>query len=97
MTLVLVITFAAVIVAAALASLYLKDMVSAIIAAGTVSLLASVLYLVFGAPDVAMTEAAIGSALTTVVFLLAWNRIKKISESPREYDPEDGERKEVRE
>ncbi len=97
MTLVLVIAFGAVIVAAALASLYLKDMVSAIIASGTVSLLASVLYLVFGAPDVAMTEAAIGSALTTVVFLLAWNRIKKISQSPRKYEPQGGEAKEDRE
>jgi energy-converting hydrogenase B subunit D len=81
---VLVLTFGVLILAGAIAALYLKDMVSAIIAAGIVSLLASVLYLVFGAPDVAMTEAAIGSALTTVVFLLAWNRIKKISEEGRE-------------
>ncbi len=32
--------------------------------------------MLYGAPDVAMTEAAIGSALTTVVFLFAWSRIR---------------------
>ncbi|MCK5156274.1 MAG: DUF4040 domain-containing protein [Spirochaetales bacterium] len=62
-----------------IAALYIKDTVSAIIAAGAVSLLASIIYLLVGAPDVAMTEAAIGSALTTVVFLFAWSRIKDAS------------------
>ena len=57
------------------AAVLLKDVTSSIIASGIVSLLASVLYLIYGAPDVAMTEAAIGSALTTVVFLIAWARI----------------------
>ena len=60
----------------AIASLYMKDIVSAIITVGSVSLLASVIYLFVGAPDVAMTEAAIGAALTAVVFLFAWSRIK---------------------
>jgi uncharacterized MnhB-related membrane protein len=41
----------------------------------------SVLYLVLAAPDVAMTEAAIGSALTTVVFLYALKRIRNIERS----------------
>ncbi len=60
----------------AIASLYMKDIVSAIITVGSVSLLASVIYLFVGAPDVAMTEAAIGAALTAVVFLFAWSRVK---------------------
>ena len=60
----------------AIASLYMKDIVSAIITVGSVSLLASVIYLFVGAPDVAMTEATIGAALTAVVFLFAWSRVK---------------------
>ena len=51
--------------------------ISAIIAAGAISLLASLLYIVLAAPDVAMTEAAIGSGLTTIVFLFALNKIRK--------------------
>lgn len=84
MTFALVIVFGIMMLGGALAALYLKDMVSAIVASGTVSLLASVLYLIYGAPDVAMTEAAIGSALTTVVFLYAWNRIVRQRNSDKE-------------
>lgn len=65
-------------IAAAVMVIYSRDIVGAIIASGVVSLLASIVYLVAGAPDVAMTEAAIGSGLTTVVFLFAWSRIRHL-------------------
>ncbi len=55
----------------ALAAVHLNQTVPAIIAAGIVSLFASVLYLLLAAPDVAMTEAAIGAGLSTVIFLYA--------------------------
>lgn len=55
-----------------------------IILSGGVSLAASVVFLLMGAPDVAMTEAAIGSGLTTVVFLFALAR-------SREADREDSD------
>jgi len=54
-----------------------KKLVVSIIAAGAVSLFASVLYLVLEAPDVAMTEAAIGSGLSTIIFFYVLNKIKK--------------------
>jgi energy-converting hydrogenase B subunit D len=88
MMFVLLIVFGVMMIAAALVALYSKDIVGAIVAAGVVSLLASVLYLIFGAPDVAMTEAAIGSALTTVVFLFAWSRIRALAQTD---DSSDGE------
>jgi energy-converting hydrogenase B subunit D len=56
---------------AALAALYTSSRTAAVLIAGAVSLIASLLFLLNGAPDVAMTEATVGSALTTVVFLLA--------------------------
>lgn len=64
-------------VVAALFALYQKSLVGTVISAGAVSLLASIVYLVLDAPDVAMTEAAIGSALTTMVFLYALRQIKE--------------------
>ena len=47
-----------------------------ILAAGLVSLLAAVQYLLLGAPDVAMTEAAIGSGLTTFLFFFVLARVR---------------------
>ena len=49
----------------------LNSIVSAVISAGLASLFASVVYVVLAAPDVAMTEASIGSGLTTMIFLYA--------------------------
>jgi uncharacterized MnhB-related membrane protein len=63
---------------AAFIAIYQKNLLSAIVAAGVISLLASVIYILLAAPDVAMTEAAIGSGLTTIVFLYALNKIKKV-------------------
>ena len=54
-----------------------KKLVVAIIATGAVSLFASVLYLILAAPDVAMTEAAIGSGLSTIIFFYVLNKIRK--------------------
>lgn len=63
--------------AAAFAAIYLKSLLASIISAGVISLLASVMYLILGSPDVAMTEASIGSGLTTVIFLFALHRVRK--------------------
>ena len=49
----------------------LNSIVSAVVSAGLASLFASVVYVVLAAPDVAMTEASIGSGLTTMIFLYA--------------------------
>lgn len=65
-----------IILAGALVAIYQKKMVIAILAAGTVSLFASLLYLLLAAPDVAMTEAAIGSGLSTIIFFYALNKIR---------------------
>jgi len=54
-----------------------KKLTVAVIASGMVGLMASVLYLLMAAPDVAMTEAAIGSGLTTVLFFYVLFKIKK--------------------
>lgn len=48
----------------------------AILASGLVGLLASVLFLILASPDVAMTEAAIGSGLTTFLFFFVLARVR---------------------
>ena len=58
-------------------AVYNKSNVVSIISAGAVSLLASVIYLLLAAPDVAMTEAAIGSGLSTIIFFYVLNKITK--------------------
>jgi len=49
----------------------LERMVGAVVSAGLASLFAAVTYVILAAPDVAMTEASIGSGLSTVIFLYA--------------------------
>jgi energy-converting hydrogenase B subunit D len=88
MMMIVLVVLGVMMVVSAFVALYTRDVVGAIVAAGAVSLLASVVYLMFGAPDVAMTEAAIGSALTTVVFLFAWSRIRSIASEKEGGDTE---------
>jgi len=74
---VIVIVLGLIMIIAAFLAIHQKNLVAAVISAGVISLLASILYLLLAAPDVAMTEAAIGSGLTTVVFLYTISKIKK--------------------
>jgi hypothetical protein len=62
---------------AALIALFTSSTVVAVLSAGLVSLFASVMFLLLAAPDVAMTEAAIGSGLTTFLFFFVLGRIRR--------------------
>ncbi|MBF0254910.1 MAG: DUF4040 domain-containing protein [Gammaproteobacteria bacterium] len=64
------------IVAAVMAVRGKRSLPIAILAAGLVSLLTSVQFLLLAAPDVAMTEAAIGSGLTTFLFFFVLSRVR---------------------
>jgi len=72
----IIIVLGIIMIASAFMAIYMRSLLSSIIAAGVISLLASIIYLLLAAPDVAMTEAAIGSGLATVVFLYAFNKVK---------------------
>ncbi|RLA93129.1 MAG: hypothetical protein DRG83_21435 [Deltaproteobacteria bacterium] len=61
----------------AVAACVFKDLLSAIIAAAFVSLIAAVLFYFLQAPDVAMAEAAVGAALTTAIFVVAIRRTNR--------------------
>ena len=70
------ILFAIAMIGSALVAISVNRISMAILAAGLVSLLASVMFLFLAAPDVAMTEAAIGSGLTTFLFFFVLGRVR---------------------
>lgn len=55
----------------------LDSLVGAVVSTGLASLFAAVTYVVLAAPDVAMTEASIGSGLSTAIFLYAVRRTRE--------------------
>lgn len=61
-------------------AIYHKSLQVAVIASGIISLFASVIYIFLAAPDVAITEASIGSALTVVIFFYVLNKIRRIDD-----------------
>ena len=67
---------------AAVAVLLLDSLVSAIAAASVVSLSLSVLFVILQAPDVALTEAVVGSGLSTVILALALRHISRTMARP---------------
>jgi uncharacterized MnhB-related membrane protein len=64
-----------VMLAAALAVLLLESFLAALAAFSVVSLGLSVLFVILRAPDVAMTEAAVGAGLSSLLFALALRRL----------------------
>jgi uncharacterized MnhB-related membrane protein len=64
------------ILASGLLAVCLKSLLAAAVSAGLASLFAAVCFLLLGAPDVAMTEASIGSGLSTTIFLYAIHKTR---------------------
>lgn len=60
---------------AALLVLLLDNLVAAVAAASVVSLLLSLLFALLAAPDVALTEAAVGAGLSGAVLALGLHRL----------------------
>jgi multicomponent Na+:H+ antiporter subunit A len=71
------ILFCLVLVAAAFMAIFTRNLLSSSVLVGVVSLIVSYLFLRMSAPDVAMTEAAIGAGLSTVIFLIAIRRTEE--------------------
>ncbi|MBU0497024.1 MAG: DUF4040 domain-containing protein [Candidatus Thermoplasmatota archaeon] len=65
------------IVASAVVSIYLKDLLAAVIALAAMSLLLSLEFYILQAPDVAIAEAGVGACLTTAIFVIAIRATKR--------------------
>ena len=62
-------------VAAILAS-HFDNLLSSIIALGATGIFAAAEFLILHAPDVAISEAAVGAALTPLIFIVTLRKIK---------------------
>ncbi|MEF3245068.1 MAG: DUF4040 domain-containing protein [Caldisericaceae bacterium] len=60
-----------------LISIEVKDLLAAVIFMGAASLIVSLIFLILQAPDVAMSEAAIGAALTMAIYVIAVKKTEK--------------------
>jgi energy-converting hydrogenase B subunit D len=86
---VMTLLLASAMIVAALVAIRAKGLPVAILAAGLVGLFASVLFIILAAPDVAMTQAAIGSGLSTFLFFFVLGRVRgmrKLGDEEGEFD-----------
>ena len=75
---------AVVLVAAALYAVLQKDLLYAVISTGVISVILSVFFFLMQAPDVALTEAAIGIALTTIIFIITIRNTTRYEDDPKD-------------
>ncbi|MCD6372755.1 MAG: DUF4040 domain-containing protein [Thermococcus sp.] len=61
-----------------------RDLLAATVGMAAVSLFASLLFFMLQAPDVAMTEAAIGAALSGAIFIFAIKRTQRFETEEEE-------------
>lgn len=67
----------------AVAVSFTKRIVSAVVIFASYSLIMSILWLLLESPDLALTEAAVGAGVTSVLFFLTLKRINTMEEARR--------------
>ncbi len=77
---ILIVVGAIILVGAAVFAVVKRDLILATVATSVISLVLSVFYFVLQAPDVALTEAAIGVALTTIIFIVTIRNTKRFED-----------------
>lgn len=75
-------TLLALVVATAVAVLALPDLLDAVVAFGAFSFFSALFFASLGALDVAFTEAAVGAAITTVLFVAVLCRVERLRPRP---------------
>ena len=63
-------------VVSAILAVHLENLLSAVIALGVTGLFAAAEFLILHAPDVAISEAAVGAALVPLIFIVTLRKIK---------------------
>ena len=64
-------------IATALATIFCKDLLDSIIIFSAYSFCIALTYLILRAPDVAMTEAAVGAGATSIIFIAALSKTSR--------------------
>ena len=61
----------------ALYAVLAKDLLFCVISLGVMSLATSIVFFILNAPDVAITEASVGAALTTAIYVFGVRRTER--------------------
>lgn len=82
-------------VVTAVAVLFIKNSVTSVVVFMSYSSIMAVIWVLLEAPDLAITEAAVGAGITSVLFFLTLRRVGKIGrrQDKENDDAEKGERK----
>ena len=72
---ILILLIVCLMLASAVLALVMRNMIAAVAAASVVSLALSVIFVLLRAPDVAMTEVAVGSGLSSLLLALGLRRL----------------------
>jgi len=80
-------------VVCAIATSFAKNLLNTILIFMSYSLVMSVIWMVLESPDLAITEAAVGAGVTTVLFLITLKKIKSIIEEEDDGEEENDEQK----
>lgn len=70
--------------ALAVASLIVRDLIAMVVLAAVFSLVSCLFFYLLGAPDVALTEAAVGTGIGSVVFVWIVHRTRQGAPRPGE-------------
>lgn len=76
-------------VACAISVFFLKNLLNAVIVYMSYSTIMAVLWLSIESPDLAITEAAVGCGVTTLLFILTLKKINALKEEGGEQDEGD--------
>lgn len=72
------------IVVCALATIFTKRLLIAVVIYMSFSLIMSIIWVLLQAPDLAITEAAVGAGITSILFFVTLDKIKRIEEISKE-------------
>jgi uncharacterized MnhB-related membrane protein len=68
-------------IVSAVLTFYYRDLLAAALASGLFSFLISLVFYLLQAPDVAISQAAIGAGLTTAIFIIAIRGTRRFEEA----------------
>lgn len=69
-----------------------KNLLNSIIIFMSYSLIMSIIWILLESPDLAITEAAVGAGITSILFFVTLKKIRAIDNGDEDKDKEDGKK-----
>lgn len=77
---IIILVLLTILVACAIATAFMKKLLTAVAVYMSFSLIMSVVWALLQAPDLAITEAAVGAGVTSILYFVTLDKIKRIEE-----------------